>query len=267
MLAQRSDIKFIKSYSAAKKQAFTSKEPFGSSKKENNETSIYLLSNSCNFQILDLLPRHFTITTKNSSNKFNIDVLSETSNVIKLLYQENPNIKQYHIDIQDDKNVLEKFSKLYQGEYVQFNKDDAMISQTIAEKLLIDIDFFQRKTFYFNIYISSVNNYIKNTKHCLFTIQTKRNEYKCNIFGILSSTVIREILLKESEIRQNSYFYDFDDEENEFQFICDIFNFKYVQLTNLNVDKIKEIAEDLGIDFLIEMIFKLCCCLWINQML
>ena len=59
-------------------------------------------------------------------------------------------------------------------------------------------------------------------------------------------------MLKDPKI--NYYFYDFEDEENEFQFICDIFNLKSVQLTNSNANIIKEIAEDFGIDCIFDII-------------
>ena len=44
--------------------------------------SISLFSSSSDINIFNLIPRLFTITTNNSSAKFNIDILSKTSSII-----------------------------------------------------------------------------------------------------------------------------------------------------------------------------------------
>ena len=61
---------------------------------------------------------------------------------------------------------------------------------------------------------NSFINYLKKSAPRSFTITTKKNEYKCNIFGILSSDVLRAYLNNYPD--DDSFYFDFDDENNEF---------------------------------------------------
>lgn len=85
-----------------------------------------------------------------------------------------------------------------------------------------------------------------------FTITTKKKEYQCCIFGVYTSNVIRQIL--ENDTTQKKFDYDFEDTDDEFQLICDFFNCKTVDITNENMDSLKEIAEDLQINCILQSI-------------
>ena len=52
--------------------------------------------------------------------------------------KDNPNSDEYHIDIDDKNNVLQKFEQLYQGTKVFFNKEDLPIAQQITHFLGIN---------------------------------------------------------------------------------------------------------------------------------
>ncbi|KAK8842518.1 hypothetical protein M9Y10_026110 [Tritrichomonas musculus] len=238
------------------------------------------LSNKCNpnisllsskFNIFDFLPRLFKITTNTGSSKFNIDILQNTSSVISGFLSTNPEQKEYHLDIDDNQNVLGKFEKMYQGECVTFEEDELPISQKITKLLNIikcpnylkpeslktsefSYSNYETGTF-FEVVIDklSLDNFLsKNLSLQTFTITTNKKEYKCNIFGVYSSAVIRNLLLEDPTIE--SYVYNFDDEFCEFQPICDLFNFNIVNLTRNNMDSIKEIAEELQIELIIESV-------------
>ena len=85
-----------------------------------------------------------------------------------------------------------------------------------------------------------------------FTIITNKKEYKCNVFGVYSSNVIKKILEEDSKIKQ--YQYNYDDENEEFQSICDLFNFDHVDITSKNMNSLKKIAEDLQINCIINQV-------------
>lgn len=90
--------------------------------------------------------------------------------------------------------------------------------------------------------------FIKEKMPRNFTIRTNKNEYNCNIYGIHSSAIIDQFLKENS--KATVYEFNYDDEFNEFQPICDFFNFEYISITTNNMDSIKEISEDLQIQFL-----------------
>ena len=242
--------------------------------KFSSDHSIYLLSKACNFDIFKYIPQQFTITTINSSGKFNKDMLTNTSSVISDFLKENPNQFQYHVDIKDDDNTISKFEQLYQGQKVTFDEYELIFTRKFTEKLnLINFPNFIKpknmksnfdQTLYANRYRSqavdysdlsvkigliSFKSYLQNISTCTFKIKTKKAEYKCSIFGVISSTLIRDLISKDPMI--DHYFYDYEDEEGEFQFICDLFNFKRINLTRDNAEIIKEIGEDLKIDFIL----------------
>lgn len=87
---------------------------------------------------------------------------------------------------------------------------------------------------------------IKQSKYQNFIISTKNKDYVCNTFGILSSVVLRDLLLSNPHL--DHYEYDFKDEFDEFQQICDLFNFKVVKITIDNIDTLKKIVEDFQIE-------------------
>lgn len=105
------------------------------------------------------------------------------------------------------------------------------------------------------IFLKIPTNFYQKESHQSFTIQTKRKEYKCNIFGVIFSEVIKKIISNDPTIEY--YKYDFDDEKGEFQLICDIFNLNSVKLAKDNYDIIKEIAEDLEIQSILEYLMNM----------
>ena len=241
-------------------------------KKGQKKNSIYLLSPSCKFDVLKSMPLQFTITTKNSSGKFNTIILKDTSEVISGFLSNNPNSSEYHLDIEDSENVLGKLEQVYRGNFIKFTQKDISIYQKIKNDLQIDnlpdlmfnnhnnnnfhgwgalynrrmpntfnIDASNKEV---HINFSSFSYYIENVNPT-FTIQTKKREYLCSIFAATSSKTIRDYL--STNPQSDRYFYDIDDADEEFNYINDIFNFKAVTLTSRNSDSIKNIAEDLGI--------------------
>lgn len=106
----------------------------------------------------------------------------------------------------------------------------------------------------YGVAIDGLKQFFNNKKFQRFTILTKKNKYKCNIFGVCSSEVILNELVKYP--RKEEFFYDINDDFDEFQLICNIFNFQYIEITNSNMYSLKEISEDLQIKFISEGIEK-----------
>ena len=219
------------------------------------------------------MPKFFTITTNTGFSNFNIYLLKDVSFVISDFLKENPHNLKYHLDTNDEENVLGKFEKMFQGEFVVFNEDDLLLSQKITKMLnfkncpnflkpeiLIHVetkskkydmlDASQNNIFGVEISKNNLNNYLQYVAPQLFTIKTNKNEYKYNIFGVYASDVIKQILIEDPT--KDNYIYDYDDEFNEFQSICDLFNFRSVDLNKNNMDSIKEIAEELQITLILK---------------
>lgn len=72
----------------------------------------------------------------------------------------------------------------------------------------------------------------------------------CNIFGVCSSEVIRNFI--EKNPKENKFVLEIDDEFNEFQPICELFNFEEISLNKDNFELIKEFSEDLQIKCLFD---------------
>lgn len=56
---------------------------------EPSSQIIYLLSKSNSISIFDIIPKDFTISTKNSKSIFNLEMLKEVSPIISNLIKEN----------------------------------------------------------------------------------------------------------------------------------------------------------------------------------
>ena len=176
--------------------------------------------------------------------------LLSKSRIISLFLKNNPNNFQYHLDIQDDTNAIEKLEKIFQGESAVFSKDDIKTSQIIMKMLNIS-DFLELHSTNQGRIIQSNEIYIfKKISFIKFIIQTNKYEYSCNICGVYSSSVIRKYISENPLLYY--YKYDFADEKNEFRFISNIFNFESVILTKDNVNVIKEISKNLGIDYILK---------------
>ena len=217
------------------------------------------------------LPLDFTIRTNNSSARFNSCLLKNASDIIMNFLATNPPNLDYFIQIDDDNNVIGKLERVFLGQPVHFEQNEYTAYNQIKTQLnmitLPNISYNNnynnnnrglrqiRPMITFNlipdkgiiINDSFSQNVIDGSS---FTIKTKSNSYTCSLFGVVSSTVIQQFFVENPNA--DSYTYDYDDTSNEFQYIADLFNFQRVPLSNRNVDCIKEIAEDLGI----ESIFK-----------
>ena len=75
--------------------------------------SIQLLNSSNStigdFKIYELMPKNFTITTNNGSSVFNVDMLTDTSQVINDFHKGNPN----HFQYLDEKSIILQYATLF----------------------------------------------------------------------------------------------------------------------------------------------------------
>lgn len=221
----------------------------------------------------DYIPKLFKIMTKNGSCYFNTEILSETSLIVnQILKLHNYEQRELYINVNDENNVLQKVGLLYQGKSVLFDKNDYPVLKKILNKL--DIRGFPINLFYenndfvvFNIkkdHPSIFNARIKISEKDFynfllssdrqFIISTKKRDYTCKLLGVFSSEVIRDFFIKNP----NSYRYeiDFADENNEFQIIADIFNFKTIEITENNIETLNSFAEELQITSIFENVHK-----------
>ena len=217
--------------------------------------TIYLFNPLYKINFLINIPKTFSITTNDESEKFNIDMLKDTSRTILEFALNNPQTLTYHINIYSG-CTLRKFKQMYQGEVVNFIDNEIPIYNEFRLHLKItnipsladNFSYYHRLKKHDNstlISYKSLKKYIKNFAPHTFIIKTKKKEYQCNNFGILSSKVICDFLSKNPAA--NIFIFDFDDECNEFQSICNVFNLQKVDITVNNVNSIKEIAESLQI--------------------
>ncbi|KAK8838680.1 hypothetical protein M9Y10_032718 [Tritrichomonas musculus] len=236
----------------------------------SSSNSLYLLTNFSNF--FKNVPQDFIITTRSGSSNFNTDFLAETSITIWKFIKENHHEYKFHLDIEDPRNVLGKFEQLYQGQQVIFEPEDFQASYEITEKLSIfccpnylkpakfedldDSSFDTNDSYDLNsgVIINGLSQFLKNSKFQTFTIITNKNKYKCNIFGVYCSNTIRNQIQKDPTKKE--YVYNFEDENNEFQLICKLFNFEKIEITNENVEILKVMLTDLQIQDLFEPIKK-----------
>lgn len=98
------------------------------------------------------------------------------------------------------------------------------------------------------------NQYLGLIDHDVFTIIVNDKKYSCNIYGVKSSEIIRELLEKNPNLRQ--YNYDIDGTTDDFQLICDYFNCQRIQITIKNMISLRNIAENLKINLLLAYINK-----------
>ena len=232
---------------------------------KKNPLRLYYLS----FNLFDYVPKNFTITTQNGSYPFNVEMLKETSLVISKYISKNPDTTQFHIDIKDDSNVMDKIKEMYCGKKVDFEENELNIVRRITSALNIfccpsfmkpdrlkNKKNYHSSSFGYGSYSVIINKrqlefyFDKFPKS--FKISTKKNEYMVNTLGINSSTVIKEYIDKNPD--SDSFFYDFDDEFDTFQVICDFFNCKPAMITTNNMNILLKIVEELQIDCAIDNI-------------
>ncbi|KAK8894590.1 hypothetical protein M9Y10_023026 [Tritrichomonas musculus] len=241
---------------------------------------LYLFSKNSFSDFYENMPKTFTISTKNSTLHFNIQMLKETSPVISKFVQDNPNENNYSLNLTDDDNILVKFAQLYQGKSIIFEEGDIPLIQRFTQLLQIKNcpNFLKPKSLataefdsygYYNvrfsfyedpkenevsieIYQKYLLKFLRRDDHQVFKIKTNKKEYICNIFSVYTSKVIRELLEKDSNCRE--FFYDFEDKNDDFQLVCDFFNYKLIDLKKVNIETMRKIAEDLQISCIIKAI-------------
>ena len=243
---------------------------------ESSPQKLFLLSKYCEFPIFETIPRYFSVSTKNGTSYFNTDMLKEISPVISEHLNANPTELRYFLNINDEENVLGKFEQLFLGKTVIFDEDELPCSQRITKILQIkncpnylkpeslrSSEFYSNGSYAPNFDLSDIKTgvviyrdmfikYLKREDLQTFKIKTNKNEYKCNFFGIYSSNIIRQILEKNPTI--NEFEFDYEDEYEEFQLICDFFNFKQVDIKSDNMELLKEFAENLQINCIIKQV-------------
>ena len=227
----------------------------------NSSSNIYLLNPSYDINFCEIAPKIFTISTLNGSSHFNIEMLEDTS-IISSIILSRPDCLEYHLDIKDENNVLQKIADMYQGKTISIIIADVPVYNQILEELciknspVIDTTDFKlhKKEKKIEIDKSNFFEFLKDTAPRTFTIITNRKEYKCNIFGIQASKVINELFSENPKVTE--YVYDYDDEFDEFQSICDLFNFQTIKLSSINMNSFKNICEELKIECVINDVNK-----------
>ena len=237
--------------------------------KVDDNISINLCNDKSYFiNALKFIPRLFKLSTNNGSCQFNIQILKDTSSVISNFIEENPNVNEYHIDVDDNYNVLGKFEKLYLGDNIVFKEDELPISKKITGLLnIICLPNYMKpenlkseETINSQLGLeegvginqNSLENFLRQKSHQTFKIITNNKEYNCNYFGVFSSAIIFELFKKDPKL--NQFKFDFDDESDDFQQICNYFNFESIKIKSNNMDILKEMAEDLKIDRILPLI-------------
>ncbi|KAK8854448.1 hypothetical protein M9Y10_017010 [Tritrichomonas musculus] len=229
----------------------------------NSITTLNLTETMSNFNILKYLPKNITISTNNESRKFNLEIFERSSQVIYEFIRSKPDCKQYHININDKYNVLSKISQIFDGDKIIFKPSEIPTLKKIISSLSINccsnfleniLDGDSNITLALNNH--NIKHYVKQEKFITFKISTKNNVYQCNSFGVLFSVVICEYLQKNPNAKK--FEYNFDDKFNEFQEICDLFNFNSVKVNTDNMKSLKKISEDLKIAVIKEKIDQNC---------
>lgn len=240
----------------------------------SSSQKIFLLSSYSRNSFFENIPKNFVISTLNSTCYFNQEMIKEASPVISEFIEQHPDENHYNLGINDEENIIKKFEQLFLGESVTFDEDEIPSSQKITKMLQItnfpnclkpkslhtadEFDINGNKAFHISLpykvllYNEYFANFLNKTDFKTFKIKTKKKEYLCNILGVYSSNVIKQFLLKGSTVRE--FDFNFEDEYGEFQLICNFFNSQQVDITNSNMDLLKEIAEDLQINSIIKQI-------------
>lgn len=198
-------------------------------------------------------------------------MLVKASPMIKEFHQNNPTTLQYHLDINDSTNILQKFELLFQGKTIDIDKGEYPIFLQIIEMLNLqdcfnisnnpfsDTNHSKKK---YCLSMTLFKNYLNSEDHKIFKIKTNKKTYICNKIGIFSSSVLADLITKDPNLDHYEYDYyddvdDDDDEIDNFQIICDFFNFEKISISQKSANYIKEIAEDLKINYIIEYVDKI----------
>lgn len=242
--------------------------------KNSNKASISSSFNlfDLSFNVFELLKKDFTISTNNGSYKFNSNMLKDTSVEICNSLIANPENYEYHLNLDDPKNIMSKIEQLYQGKRISIVHNELLFIQKMIEILKINSfpsifrsSRVQTDKNYLNlsqaIYHVEINelSLVKfmqynfgQTNNNLFIISIEDKQYQCNIYGIRSSKKINELIIQNPSLQL--YNYNIIDEFSDFQVICDLFNFNKINITSNNMYSIKKFADDLQIECIIEKV-------------
>ncbi|KAK8841335.1 hypothetical protein M9Y10_026948 [Tritrichomonas musculus] len=220
-------------------------------KTKTNYLSLLDPSNLLN--LFKKIPRTFEISTNNQYFYFNKQVIAEISFTIREFLSEHPDANQYKLEIEDNTG-LKKIEEICQGNITFFSKEELINCQDMANVLEIQncpeylrmqgLERHMKKGVVINPDCESFFLEQPGT----FIVSTRQNIYECNLFGICSSKVLQDFITTNPD--SEKYVYDYNDEYNEFQQICDFFNFGQISITTANLDFLKEISEDLQIDII-----------------
>lgn len=226
--------------------------------------------------LIKVFPQNFEISTNNGRYKFNKDLIKSTIPNIKDALAAEPDLNEYHFDINDEQNVMQKIEKLFKGESVEFVKsEEETIKQIISyfDHELFPIPMYSQKKL--STYYLSVNenpefpekmkiqmelHYLFNhilkprfrTSQKTYKIKTNQNEYMCDTCGISSSKKILEYI--QLHPTSNEFYFDFDEQNNELASIINFFNWDELQVTANTMKSILDISEQLQITTLIDPI-------------
>lgn len=228
----------------------------------NNNNNKGKILNLLHFN-LEYIPRIFTITTNNGSYKFNIDFLKETSSVIKKAIENDPKNLQFHINVDDDQNVMKKVEDLYQNKKVIFYISDLIVLHHIIGALnIVDCPSFMlpeklqpqnsvvptKATV--QIDIKYVQDIFFQTFPKTFIIIANDKEYECNSLGVNSSKIIRQF--REENPEENRFILTYEeDDKNGLELIKNFFNFEKVEITINNMNSLQRVAEILQIELIL----------------
>lgn len=220
---------------------------------------LYLLDTEFINELFDIMPKSIVITSNSKiPYKFNIEMLKDTSTVISKSLTDNPDCLEYPLNLDDENNVLEKFAKMYQGEEVIFKEEDLPVSQRIIQLLGLEeslnysnFEYLRnKKDMIYGLNFQSFLQFLKFGAPRTFKIKTHKKEYNCNIFGVYSSKILSSLLEKDIFY----YEYDYEDELDEFQLVCNIFNFVEIKITSDNMHILNEMINDFQITVLMDKI-------------
>lgn len=216
-------------------------------------------------QNFDFLPRLFTIKTNNASYKFNVDLLKDASRTISKQLEADPNNLEYQLEFKDDKFTMKKFEDIFRGLSATFEFDELLPARQIVQQLNIDnCPVFFKANLTNNFYTIpsqieieierlSLLTFLSTNFQKTFTIKTAKKDFQCIEIGALSSKVIRDLKMEDPSL--NEYTYNFDDEgNNDFELICNLFNFEKINITIMNMDSLKTFSEELQIEPIINSI-------------
>ncbi|KAK8839026.1 hypothetical protein M9Y10_032492 [Tritrichomonas musculus] len=221
-----------------------------------DQQTLCLLNSKYNINFLQVVPKKFSLIAGSSHFYFNIDILKDTSQIITNFSFQNSDSFEL-LSSRVSHSVLSKFEQLYQGKSISISKDEIKSYCFLKNQLKIDCipilskdDFKSTNKIYIQMEKNSFFNYLKQKSLRTFTITTNKAEYKCNVFGILTSHVLLAYVNNYPD--EDSFYFDYDDENNEFQQICNLFNFENVKITENNMFSLKDIASELHIQCILK---------------